>query len=77
MNFRGLLKMDNRFIHLPVLEQKIAEIIVGFRKFRLDGQRLLVMPHRLVYLSALEQRVAEVILGIRVIGLDFQALFRN
>ena len=66
--------MGDRFVHPALLEQNVAEVVVGFRKVGLDLQRLLVMGDRFVHPALLEQRVAEVVVGFRVVGFDLQRL---
>ena len=55
--------MDDRFVHIALLEQSVAQVVVGFRVVRVDFQRLLVMSHRFVHPALLEQNVAEVVVG--------------
>ncbi len=59
--------MGDRFVHLALLEQRVAEVVLGFREVRFDLQRLLVMGDRFVHASLLEQSVAEVVLGNEVV----------
>ena len=66
--------MSDRFVHIALLEQRVAEVVVGFRVVGIDLQRLLVMDDRFVHIALLEQRVAEVVVGFRVVGFDLQRL---
>ena len=43
---QGLLEMSDRFIHLPLLEKEVAQIVMGISEVGLDLQGLLEMSLR-------------------------------
>src|ERR1017187_5782273 len=70
LTLRDFLEMGDRFVHSSLLEQSVAEVVVGIRVVGIDFQRLLEMGDRFVHASLLDKSVAEVVVGVRVVGID-------
>ena len=68
--------MRDRFIHAPFLEERVAEIVLGFGKVGPDGRRLLELKDGLVPLSFLAQRDAEIVMSLVIVGMKFQRLVK-
>ena len=64
IDLQRLLEMSDRFVHIALLEQRVAEVVMGFRVVGFDLQRLLVMSNRFVHIALLEQSVTEVDSGL-------------
>ena len=65
IDLQRLLVLDDRFVHPALLEQGVAQVVVGFCKVGFDFQCLLAMGDRFVHPALLEQRVAEVVVKFR------------
>lgn len=70
------MKVGYGLIHAAIIQQEIAQIVMGFCIIGPDGERLKVVSHCLMVVACFSERIGQIEMRRRVIRFYFNCFFK-